>query len=61
MNNKKRFAGIKGARVIVLDSDAARAGVTPAAEKPNREATPAEAHDKGSQTERARGRDMAER
>jgi hypothetical protein len=47
MNNDKRFASIKSARVISLDSAAARAGVTPAAEQPNREATPAEAHEKG--------------
>jgi hypothetical protein len=38
----KRFAGIRGARVIVLNRDAARAGVTPAAEQPSREATPAD-------------------
>jgi hypothetical protein len=60
MNNKRRFAGIKSARVIVLDSDEARANVTPA-EKPNREATPAESHEKVPPTEKARGRAVAER
>jgi hypothetical protein len=44
----KRDAGIKGARVIVVDRHAARAGVSPAAEQPNRETTPAESHEKGA-------------